>query len=163
RSMFPISPPNAGTSPEELADRVQAQAWFRREKATLLSVMDFMGTQQEAWQLGWMLSDLFELAGQFDDWIALQTQAVAAAREGAPYEVLARCLHLMGSAHFMAGQYTAGRVHLAEAVALFRAIGDYRWQARTLTSIGYAHEQEGRFDKALEFGLQALDLVQAGD
>ena len=167
RSPIAVEPISPGTSKHNLSDHDDALQWFTTERAVLLAaVEDADRTRLDAhvWQLAWGIADFLEMRGHVQDWIAVQTRAVAAARRAGDPAILGRMLVILGNAFWRVGRYDDAFGHLQEARDLFSNQADLTWHARTEQLLGGVLERQGRFRDALEHATRSLWLARsAGD
>ena len=153
----------AGHPAEPLDDREAALAWFATEQAVLLAAAEqayAIGCDEHVWRLGWALSDFLELSGRLDDWIAVQNNAVAAARRVGELEIVARMLLILGNAYGRTAHYDDAGPPFHEALALFRRIGNPTWEARTVNALGGLMERQGKYAEALEYAERSLAIYR---
>jgi len=163
RAPITLQPFAPDVRPERLADRNRALAWFAAERDVLLAAAESAGTtghHRHAWKLGWAVADFLELRGHFEDWIMVQGHAVAAARQLAEPETLARMLLILGNACARAGRLDDAAPHLREALDLFGRTGQMDWRARAENTLGEVMEQQGRYAEALGCAQRSLVLYQ---
>jgi tetratricopeptide (TPR) repeat protein/transcriptional regulator with XRE-family HTH domain len=153
-----------GVSPEALAEDEQAMAWLQAEQQALLGAITQAadgGFDAHAWQLPWTLTAFFDRRGRWQDIIATQRIALAAARRLGEVTVQAHAHHQIGRAFTRLGQPIAAGGHELRAVSLFARIGDKDGQALAHIGIGWTLSDHGRYDGALDHAGQALELFRA--
>ncbi|GAB3433264.1 AfsR/SARP family transcriptional regulator [Flindersiella endophytica] len=164
RDQITISPPQAGVTPEDLADHGQAMAWFSTEHPVLLTALDQAasgGFASHTWQLAWTLFDYLHRRGLWRERAVVAEVALCAARQQGDRETQARTHRHVALAYQPLGRFDEAHTHLQQALDLYGELGDHTGQARA--HIGFARilEQQGRHTDALHHSEQALDLYRA--
>jgi tetratricopeptide (TPR) repeat protein/transcriptional regulator with XRE-family HTH domain len=153
--------PVAGTTPTAvpaLADREQALAWARAERASLLACLDHAtGTGQHAGVVALTagLAGLLRHDGPWTEAITRHTTAVQAARHLGDRPGEADALDNLGDARWLTGDYPGAAEVLEEALRIHRDIGDRLGQAKALTDLGAVRRVAGDYPGA------ARDLEEA--
>ena len=167
RGSLDLSPARPGTVPEQLDGHGQAMAWFTAEHQVLLSVIGLAaeaGFDGPAWQLPWTLADYLQWQGQWDDLVAIQHTALAAAERLGDTAAQANAHRSLGRACFGMRSWDDARSHLSHALELYSSLGDQVGQARCHISLGHVLEHLGRHREALSHARQALALFdEAGN
>ncbi len=103
-------------------------------------------------------------AGDADQAIVCQQQALDRFREAGDLPGQARAHMRLGMAHNQAGRPDDAFYHLQEGFSLMRALGDVLGLARLLTNLGVVHAEDAHQDVALRVWREALALQeQLGD
>ena len=151
----------AGTMPAAvpvLADREQALAWARAERASLLACLDHAtaaGQHARVIALTAGLGGLLRHDGPWAEAITRHTTAVQAARHLGDRPGQADALTNVGIARRLTGDWPGAARDLQEALSIYRDLGDRRGQADALTNLGDVRRQTGDFPGA------ARDLQEA--
>ena len=161
-----LDEPAAGCVPEELCCYAAAWAWFEAEHQVLKAVIvqaAEAGSENDAAQLSWLLSDFLDLRGYWHDWADLQRTALAAARRVANRVAQARSHRDLGYACVRTRSYAEARYHLGQALAIYAGIADHIGQARALYALAQAAEEEHRYPEALGYAERTLSsYITAG-
>jgi DNA-binding SARP family transcriptional activator/tetratricopeptide (TPR) repeat protein len=163
RDSLPITPPQPGLTPEEIADHDRAMAWFTAEEAVLLAAVDHAATSgldTHTWQLAWALYDFLDRRGHWDDYAATQRAAVAAAGRLADPTAQARAHRHLARACTRLGRFDDAHNHLRQALDLYHQAGDLVGQAHTHHTLAQMEERQGHHSEALDHARQALDLCR---
>lgn len=156
----------SGVQSERFADYGQAMAWFRAEHQALLAVVSLAvdaGYDAYAWQLPWTMVDFLEFNGHWQDWMATQRIAIAAARRLGDRAAEAGCGRALGYAYARTGSGNDALDQLRRALWLFHDMGDSIGEARTHQDLSWVLDQQGQTTLALRHDQTALRLYeQAG-
>jgi len=143
RQNRPIPTPAVGTIPAAvpaLADREQALAWTRAERASLLACLDHAtGTGQHARIIGLTagLAGLLRHDGPWAEAITRHATALRAAQHLGDRLGQAGTLNDLGDVRWlMAGDSPGAARDLEEALGIYRDIGDRLGQANALSGLG---------------------------
>ena len=123
-----------------MADREQALAWARAERARLLACLDHAtGTGQYARVIALAagLAGLLRLDGPWAEAITRHTAAVQAARSLSDRLGEANALGDLGDVRGLAGEFPAAAQALEQALAIYRDLGDRLGQANALRDLAY--------------------------
>ncbi len=164
RSPLPLASPQPGVLPADVADKAQAMAWFDAEVPVLLALIAFAGANgfdTHAWQIPWTLGPFFNRRGRWQDYIAAQLTALAAARRLGDTFALAHTHHLLGQVLLQMGDYEEADPNFRQALDLFRELADRPNEAVVLNSLGSMLERQERYPEALAVALDALRMLKA--
>jgi DNA-binding SARP family transcriptional activator/tetratricopeptide (TPR) repeat protein len=153
-----------GTIPENPIDREQALSWFAAEHAVLLAALDnaaATGFDSHIWRLAWTLNTFLSRRGHWQDDLAAQHAAVAAAKRRADPLEQARAYRIAGGAAIRLGRYDDAHAHLRHALDLTIQADDRVGQAHTHIGLSLMCERQNRFAEALAHDRKALDLYRA--
>ncbi|PZG12008.1 SARP family transcriptional regulator [Micromonospora craterilacus] len=161
----PVAPPpaQAGVQPEETADNAQALAWFAEEHGVLLRVVELAsrhGFDRHVWQLAWAFTTFLSRRSHWDDLIAVQNQALAAAERDGDRAARAQAHRDVAPAYTETGRFELARGHLESALVLLDELADRVGQAHTLLTLSWASEKEGDQAAALRHDERALRLFR---
>jgi tetratricopeptide (TPR) repeat protein len=146
-----------------MADREQALAWARAERASLLACLDHAtGTGQYARVIALAagLAGLLRLDGPWAEAITRHTAAVQAARSLSDRLGEANALGDLGDVRGLAGEFPAAAQALEQALAIYRDLGDRAGQADVLTLVGILRLVTGDFRAAALAEEQALAICR---
>jgi DNA-binding SARP family transcriptional activator/tetratricopeptide (TPR) repeat protein len=159
-----LAPPRPGAVPEELADFAQALAWFEAELQVLLSAItlaDGSCFDVYAWQLPWAMMPFLRKRGHWQEWIAAQRTALAAATrlgdiagQAVSGRLLADACNDLGDSEQALGYYMT-------SLELYRRLSDRRGEAKALQGLGVLASRQARYADALGYDDQALRLYRA--
>ena len=144
-----------------LADRDQALAWARAERASLLACLDHAtGTGQHARVIALTagLAGLMRLDGPWADAITRHTAAVQAAWSAGDRLSEANALGDLGETRNLAADYPAAAQALEQALGIYRDLGDRLGQAGALQNLGNVLRVQSDFAAAAELLEQALAI-----
>jgi tetratricopeptide (TPR) repeat protein/transcriptional regulator with XRE-family HTH domain len=134
-----------------LADREQALAWGRAERAKLLACLDYAtGTGQRARVIALTahLAGLLRHDGPWAEALARHEAALQAARHLGDRTGEANALTDLGEARQVTGNYLVAVRDLEEALGIFRDLGDRVGQAKALLYLGEARGAAGDYPSA---------------
>lgn len=162
----PITPPSltTGVTPEEPADGASALAWLAEEHGVLIRVVELAarhGFDRHVWQLAWAVTTFLSRRGCWEDLIAVQHRALAAAERCGDRAAAAQAHRDVVAAFSETGRLRLARQHLESALALLRELGDRTGQAQTLLTLSWINEKEGDQMTALHHDERALALFRA--
>ena len=129
-----------------LADREQALAWARAERASLLACLDHAtGTGQHARVIALTagLAGLLRRDGPWADAITRHTAAIQAARHLGDRLGQANALNDLGDVRRLTGDYPAAAQDLEQALGIYRDLGDRLGQANALNDLGVVRLADG--------------------
>ena len=158
--------PAAGTVPAAvpvLADREQALAWARAERASLLACLDHAtaaGQHARVIALTAGLAGLLRHDGPWDEAITRHATAVQAARHLGDRPGQADALTNLGDVRRLTGDYPGAARDLQEALDICRDLGDRLGQAVALTNLGNARRLTGDYPGAARDLQEALDIYR---
>jgi tetratricopeptide (TPR) repeat protein len=161
-SAIPV--PAAGPAPAAvpaLADREQALAWARAERASLIACLDHAtGTGQDARIIALTagLAGLLRHDGPWAEAVTRHTAALRAAQRLADRPGQASALTSLGIVRGRTGNYPAAARDLEEALGISRDLGDRPGQASALTSLGDVRWMTGDFPGAVRDMEEALGI-----
>jgi DNA-binding SARP family transcriptional activator/tetratricopeptide (TPR) repeat protein len=138
-------------TPERLASRAQARAWFAAEHQVLLAAVALAagaGFDSHAWQLPAALSEFLDRQGHWDDLAVTQQAALAAAVRLGDQRGRAQAHHGVAMACLRSGRCQEGRSHLRQAIERFRQLGDRAAEARSRILLGTAFGEQGQYAQA---------------
>jgi len=161
RQARPAPVPAAGTMPAAipvLADREQALAWARAERANLIGCLDHatgMGQHATIVALTAGLAGLLRHDGPWAEAITRHATALRAARHLGDRPGQASTLNNVGDVRRLTGDYPGAAQALQEALGISRDLGDRLGQANTLNNLGMLRRVAGDHQGA------ARDLEEA--
>jgi DNA-binding SARP family transcriptional activator/tetratricopeptide (TPR) repeat protein len=164
RSPLQLAGPQPGVLPADVADKEQAMAWFDAEVPVLLALIAFAdanGFDSHAWQIPWTLGPFFNRRGRWQDYIATQQIALAAAGRLGDTLALAHAHHLLGHVQSQVGDYESADPNFRRALDLFRELGDRANEAVVLNGLAGMLEKQERYPEALAVALDALRMLKA--
>lgn len=157
-----LTPLPPGVTPEEVADRAEALAWFDAEHRVLLAAIDQDPEfDAEVWELVWTTRRFLAHQGHWQDEVDALNVALAAARRlGDPLkEAFAHCY--LGCTYVWFGKYEDACAELDLALSLYRAAGDRVGEAFVRFYCSWLLERQERNVEALSNAEQALELFRA--
>jgi tetratricopeptide (TPR) repeat protein len=146
-----------------LADREQALAWARTERATLLACLDHAtvtGQHNRVIALTAGLAGLLRRDGPWGDAITRHTVAIQAARQLGDRLSAAGALNDLGEIRRLTGDYPAAVHDLEQALDIYRDLGDRHGQANALRYLGVVRWLTSDNPAAAEDLEQALDIYR---
>jgi len=150
--------------PADAADKEQAIAWFDAEAPVLLTLIAFAdanGFDTHAWQIPWTLVPFFNRRGRWQDYVATQQTALAAARRLGDTLALAHTHYLLGNAQSHMEDYDAAASNVRQALDMFRELGDRANEGMVLNGLAAMLEKQEHYPEALAVALDALRMLKA--
>jgi tetratricopeptide (TPR) repeat protein/transcriptional regulator with XRE-family HTH domain len=135
----PAPPPGEPAEVPVLADREQALAWARAERASLLACLDEATAADQHGRviaLTAALEGLLRHDGPWDEAATRHATGVQAARQLGDRRAQALALSNLGDVRQLIGDYPGAARDLQEALSICRDLGDRPGQALALTSLG---------------------------
>jgi tetratricopeptide (TPR) repeat protein/transcriptional regulator with XRE-family HTH domain len=166
RQARPAGAPEDGTVPAAvpvLADREQALAWARAERASLLACLDHAtraGQHARVTALTVGIAGLLRSDGPWADAIGRHTAAVQAARYLGDRLGEAGALNDLAILRRLTGDYPAAAQALEQALGIYRDIGDRLGQANALSALGFVRLMTGDNPAASLVLEQALGIYR---
>jgi tetratricopeptide (TPR) repeat protein len=164
RESITLTPPQPGTTPQELTDYHQALAWLTAEHEVLLAALDraaALGFDSHTWLLAWAVLDFLWRRAQWHELAATQQAAVAAGGRLNDPLVQARALRHLASAYTELGRFEEAHTQLRLALDLDTQSGDLAVQAHTHHILARLWGRQDRHGEALDHSRRALDLYRA--
>jgi DNA-binding SARP family transcriptional activator/tetratricopeptide (TPR) repeat protein len=164
RQPIAIQVPDPDAAPQPLPDYQQAFAWCEAEYRVLLTLAGqaaAAGFDRHAWQIPWALAHFLGRRGLWQELLATQQIAVAAAGRLGDADGQARAHYHLGDTHRLLGDRGPARHHLAQALALFEGLGDHVNQGVAEHALARVDELDHDYGQALGHARQALRLYQA--
>jgi tetratricopeptide (TPR) repeat protein/transcriptional regulator with XRE-family HTH domain len=146
-----------------LADREEALAWARAERASLLACLDHAtgtGQHDRVIALTAGLAGLLRRDGPWADAITRHTAAVDAARQLGDRLGQANALYDLGAVRQMTADAPAAAQDLEQALDIYRDLGDRLGQANTLADLGTVRWLTADFRAAAQVLEQALGIYR---
>ena len=163
RQSLLLDPPRPGATVTEIPDREQAIAWFKAETPVLLALTTLAyaeGFDTHAWLVPWTLAQYFHRRGRWQEFLATQQVAVAAATRLGEQAARAHSHYNLAHAYAMLLEYEASERYVRRSLAEFRELGDRGQEAIVLNGLADLLEQQGRHAEALELLLDALRMIK---
>jgi tetratricopeptide (TPR) repeat protein len=164
RSPLQLASPQPGVLPVAVADKKQAIAWFDAEMPVLLALIAFAdanGFDAHAWQIPWTLGPFFHRRGRWQDYVATQQTALAAASRLDDTLAVAHSHYLLGNAQSHMKDYDAAGPNVRQALDMFRELGDRANEGVVLNGLASMLEKQERYPEALAVALDALRMLKA--
>ena len=162
RDPIGVAPAAPGVSPEPVTDHQQAMAWFTTEHPTLLAVVRLAaaaGLDAQVWQLGWALANFLYRQGHWQDFVAVQEDALAAATRLGDGSKQAAAHRFLGYALSRLGRDDEAYAHLRKALDVHRDLDDPVGHAYSHVAISEAwYDRKGRYREALAHAEKAVEL-----
>ncbi|HEV2371223.1 MAG TPA: BTAD domain-containing putative transcriptional regulator [Streptosporangiaceae bacterium] len=163
RQPVAVQVPGAGAAPQPLVGYQQAFAWCEAEYRVLLALAKqaaAAGFDRHAWQIPWALAHFLNRRGLWQEQLATQQVAVAAAGRLGDTDAQARAHYHLGDTYRLLGDHDLARRHLTQALALFEGLGD---QANAEHGLAQVDESDHDYRHALAHARRALRHYQAAD
>jgi tetratricopeptide (TPR) repeat protein len=144
-----------------LANRVQALAWARAERPSLIATLDYAtATGQHAQVIGLTagLAALLQSDGPWAEAITRHQAAIQAARHLGDWLGQANALHDLGDVRRLTDDYPAAARAQEQALGLYRDLGDRLGHANVLNDLGDVRRLTGDYPAAAQAHEQALDI-----
>ena len=152
-----------GITPESLADRDAAWAWFVAEQDVLLAAIGQAsagGFDVHTWQLAWTMDTFLKWRGRWHDQASVLSTAVDAARRLRHPEAVAEMLRALALAYTKLGLWDEAYARGREALALFTDKATPNLQAFAHLQLGSMYDRQGRHRKAVRHAQEAVDLYR---
>jgi tetratricopeptide (TPR) repeat protein len=161
---LPLDPPRPGVTVTDVPDREQAIGWFKAEAPGLLALTRLAyaeGFDTHAWLVPWTLAQYLHRRGRWQEFLATQQVAVAAATRLGEKLALAHSHYHLAHAHAMLLDYQASELYVRQSLAEFRELGDRGQEALVLNGLADLLGQQSRYKEALELLLDGLHMIRA--
>jgi tetratricopeptide (TPR) repeat protein/transcriptional regulator with XRE-family HTH domain len=161
---LPLTPPRPGTTPERPAEHRQAVSWCDAEHQVLLAAVALAtesGFDTHAWQLPCAIGSFLRARGHYQQWVAIQNTAIAAATRLGDVHGQAISERMLARAFTNLGDYDQATSHFEHCLGLYRQLGDQTGEARTQHNLGFLAERQGRHADALRHTETAFRLFEA--
>jgi DNA-binding SARP family transcriptional activator/tetratricopeptide (TPR) repeat protein len=159
-----LAEPRPGAAPRPPADRQQAMAWFEAEHQVLLAALTLAagsGFDSHAWQLPWAMTTFHQSRAHWQEWVATQRTALAAATRLGDSAAQAISSRLLASAYSNFGDQDRALGYYAKSRTLYQRLGNRLGEAKIEQNLTVVAERQGRYTDALRHAEQALRLCQA--
>jgi tetratricopeptide (TPR) repeat protein/transcriptional regulator with XRE-family HTH domain len=146
-----------------LADREQALAWARAERASLLACLDHAtATGQHARLIGLTagLAGLLRRDGPWGEAITRHTAAIQAAQYLGDRLGHANALNDLGDVRRLTGDYPAAAQVHEQALDIYRDLGNRLGQAGALNDLGLVRRMTGEYPAAAQAHERALEIYR---
>jgi DNA-binding SARP family transcriptional activator/tetratricopeptide (TPR) repeat protein len=166
RTPIDIAGPVAGVAVVAPADHDEAMAWFDGERHVFPAIVDLamrIDAWTHAWQLPWATALYHDRRSLWHDLLAVQTQALDAARKLGDDEAQAHAHRGLARAFNPMGRHEESLAHLDEALSLHRRCGDEPGLANTRMAMAVVLNHMGRHQEALDQTVQALEYFRGAD
>jgi tetratricopeptide (TPR) repeat protein/transcriptional regulator with XRE-family HTH domain len=147
----------------DLADREQALAWARAERANLLACLDYAtgtGHHARVIALAAGTAALLRHDGPWVEALARHITAVRAAQHLGDQLGQANALIDLGDVRRATGDYPGAAQALEEALGIYQDLGDRLGQANALTFLGEVRKPTGDYPGAAQALEEALGIYQ---
>jgi DNA-binding SARP family transcriptional activator/tetratricopeptide (TPR) repeat protein/DNA-binding XRE family transcriptional regulator len=164
RGPIPMVAPQPGVTPEAVAGREQAMAWFEAERRVLLASLGQAadaGFDGHAWQLPLTLATFLNRCGDWDQYVATHRSALAAGQRCGDLEAQAIVHRNLGHASMVRGAYRDASAHHSQALEFYRRLGDRAGQGRAHLGLGSVLEHQGRPREAIAHFTHAHALLRS--
>ncbi|HKD98867.1 MAG TPA: BTAD domain-containing putative transcriptional regulator [Micromonosporaceae bacterium] len=144
------------------ADSFDAAAWFATEYATLGAVVRAgaaRGWHDLAWDLSLSLQRFLESHHLLDEWHAVSTAGLDAARARGDLRAEAALLCSVGELQMVQDNVDAAKATFTEALEAARKVDDSRSQGHAHRGLGAVLTVERRLDQSIEENEKALTLL----
>ena len=159
-----LTGPADGVSPEALADRGRALAWYEEEQPVLERIVALAhrsGFDDHAWQLaGTQVSYLLK-SGLWRQRQEVSETALASAERSGDLARQAHAHRWLGQVHRSQDDQPRAHRELRRAIDLFGALGDRTREGRTHLDIAITYGEEHAYPEAVAESERALELFEA--
>jgi tetratricopeptide (TPR) repeat protein len=130
-SLFAITPPRPGVSPEQLTDHADLAAWLSAEHQVLLQAVAQAadGYETHAWQLAYFLGLSARGQGKWADWDSAAQTALAAATRAGDQTGMGWTRDTLGHLHWTLSAYAEAGIHFHRALGHFQQADDLLGQS----------------------------------
>ncbi|MGY4769746.1 BTAD domain-containing putative transcriptional regulator [Kribbella sp. CWNU-51] len=150
-----------GTAFTEFSDRDTALTWLVTEYRTVIALVTAAlaaTAPVQVWQSAWAISDFLQRRGLWNEQVAVQRVALAAASRLGDVMGQAHAHRGLGAAIGRLGDLTEAADHLEQACRLFQDIGDEANEARTRRALAFVRGAQDDYHAALAESEAALAL-----
>ena len=161
---LPLAAPRPGTTPERPAEHRHAVSWYDAEHQVLLAAITLAtesGFDTHAWQLPCTIGSYLRARGHYQQWVAMQNTAIAAATRLGDVHGQAISERMLARALTNLGDYDQASSHFEHCLGLYRRLGDQPGEARALHNLGFLAERQHRHVEALRHVETAFRLFEA--
>jgi DNA-binding SARP family transcriptional activator/Tfp pilus assembly protein PilF len=159
-----LAAPRPGTAPEQPADYRQALAWCDEEHQVLLAAIALAaesGFDTQAWQIPWAMAWFLWTRGHWQESVATQRTALAAATRLGDEEAQALSASILGTACTRSGDLEEARGHFATSLRLYEGLGNRVGVAKVHQNVSVLANRQGRYAEALGHAEQAVLLYHS--
>lgn len=163
RGQIDLVDPGSGCTPDFLAGKEAALAWFGREYPCLLATQRLAAAQgwhEHVWQLAWATDSYHKFRGSLGNWVMTWQAALSAADQLGKPAVQALTRRCLGYACSRTGQHARARTYLEEALSFAGQAGDAAARAHTHNMFTRVLIMQGSHERALEHAQTALRLFR---
>jgi tetratricopeptide (TPR) repeat protein/transcriptional regulator with XRE-family HTH domain len=159
-SLPPARPPDCAPP---ISTQAQAWIWLEDERVNLYAAVGYAAATartQHAMVIPAAITSFLYLGGYWDQDLALQQMALAAARQAGDRPGQGQILLRLGTAQAMADDRGSAAATFRQALALYRDLGDPAGQGDALNGIGFVCWVAGDYPAAAASNRQALELFR---
>jgi tetratricopeptide (TPR) repeat protein/transcriptional regulator with XRE-family HTH domain len=159
----PAPPGRPPASAPPVSTPRQAAVWLEAERANLHAAAGYAaasGRPSHAMLIPAAMAGFLDARGYWDQGLALQQAALAAARQAGDRPGQARALLLLAHMQEMTEDLPAAAASATRALELYRDLGDRAGQAAALTAMGTQHGVTDDYPEAAAALRQALELYR---
>lgn len=152
REPLQVGPLPAGVPERALAGREDAERWFAVEAMAVAAGVRRayqLGLDDLAWRLSWSLMTFLDRHGRWEELLAVQRVALAAAERSSDLAGQAHTHRHLGMAAAQLGRPKEAWQELTSAFDLGGAAGDELGQANVANNLAWLLDQQGRFVEAV--------------
>ncbi len=155
------------SGPGQFADRDDALAWLDAERASLVAAVQMAadtGRDHTALRLPLILADYLTWRRRLDDWLAITSIGVEAARRLGDRRNEAAALTTLGHVLASLRRFDEAVSALQEALAIFRETGDRHGEGMALDNLGLALREVASYGEAVTAHQEAAAIFrETGD
>jgi tetratricopeptide (TPR) repeat protein/transcriptional regulator with XRE-family HTH domain len=164
RRPLTVLSPSPGAVPEQHSGFEQAMAWLKAEHQVLLAIVQLTARTEfdtHAWQLAHTMATFLDRQAHWNDLVATQQTAIAAAGRTGDLNGQGAALRSLAEACSKLGMSDDARRNLQHALDLYRDVGDLHGQSLTELDLSRVNGHQGKYSDALIHAQEALRLVMA--
>jgi tetratricopeptide (TPR) repeat protein len=156
-----------GAAPWLATPEGQPDRWYESERAWLATAVRMAADRQmwdRSWQLAASLTELFDMASQWDEWDSTNLVGLRAAEQAGDHAAIGIMLRSTGRLSLERGDFADAHRNLKTALTHFPDTPDDYQRALTIAQLAETYESQGRYDLARQSFEQVLPaLRRAGD
>jgi tetratricopeptide (TPR) repeat protein len=161
----PVTPPAPldGVTPHRCADAAEALSWFDLEYPSMITACDTAADRTfdtHAQLLPWTLVTYLDRRGRWQEQVATQRLALAAAGRSGDLAAQARAHHEMAKGHIRLGSYELAGTHLDHSLRYFQTLNATTGLARSHLTLARLRARQNRYADAIGHATQALQLYR---